>query len=57
MQMAAAYATRLNGSPEGPRKRLFRSFRLARISCAVARSVAFELRRGARILRARAAPM
>ena len=40
-EMAATYAARLDGSPEGPRKRSFRSFHLARISCAVARGVAF----------------
>ena len=55
--MAATYGARLDGEAHGPRMRSFRSFHLARISCAVARGVAFELRRGARILSARAARM
>ena len=53
-RFAAAYAARLDGDEDGPRRRTFRAFHRARISAAVARGMAFELRRGARIIHARA---
>ena len=47
------YAARQAGSAGGRRARTFRSFHRPRISCAVAKGLAFELRHGMRVLRAR----
>ena len=54
--MAGVYATRLAGSAGGRRAGTFRRFHRQRISCALAKGLAFELRHGARVLRARATP-
>jgi hypothetical protein len=55
-EMAGVYATRLAGSAGGRRAGTFRRFHRQRISCALAKGLAFELRHGARVLRARATP-
>jgi hypothetical protein len=52
-EMAGVYAARQAGSAGGRRARTFRSFHRQRISCAVAKGLAFELRHGMRVLRAR----
>ena len=44
-EMAGVYAARQAGSAGGRRARTFRSFHRQRISCAVAKGLAFELRR------------
>ena len=49
-----AYATRLDGAPEGgPRSRAFRAFHLAHISAAAAKVLAFELQHGSSVLHAK----
>ena len=53
-EFAQAHATRLAGSASDRRAREFKAFHRQRISCALARGLAFELQRGASILRARA---
>ena len=52
-EMAGVYAARQAGSAGGRRARTFRSFHRQRISCALAKGLAFELRHGMRVLRAR----
>jgi hypothetical protein len=51
--MAGVYAARQAGSAGGRRARTFRSFHRQSISCALAKGLAFELRHGMRVLRAR----
>ena len=53
-EMTRAYATRLDGAPEGgPRSHRFRAFHLARISAAAAKGLAFELQHGSSVLHAK----
>ena len=52
-ELAGVSAARQAGSAGGRRARTFRSFHRQRISCAVAKGLAFELRHGMRVLRAR----
>ena len=52
-EMAGVHAARHSGSAGGRRASTFRRFHRQRISCALAKGLAFELRHGMRVLRAR----
>ena len=53
-EMAGVHAARHSGSAGGRRASTFRRFHRQRISCALAKGLAFELRHGMRVLRTRA---
>ena len=54
--MTGVYATRLADSAGGRRASTFRRFHRQRIASALTKRLAFELRHGARVLRAHATP-